>query len=276
MENAGRPVTRVVPEFSPQAEPVLYALGEPANATLVVAGPEGVAALPLAAAALALLPSSLPENTPCIAEPGVAALAEQVLHHQPVLQHPAERWVQAAQSPWDLAQFDLSSSSRARAMKKWGTAWSDVLAAPQWRPARWGALLLVALNVIGLNAWAWHERSALDNKRELMRRTLTTTFPNVKVVVDAPAQMEREVAALRQAAGASSGRDLETMLGALTTAAPPQRAVSGIDYVNGELRVRGMALGSEEARSVAGALKGQGYTGVMNGDALVVTQEAQP
>jgi general secretion pathway protein L len=265
----------VVPEFTPQPEPVLYAVGEPESATLVLAAPQGVTALPLSAAALPLLPS-LPENTPCIAEPRVAALCEQVLHHQPVLQHPAERWVQAAQSPWDLAQFDLSSSSRARAMKRLGTAWSDVMTAPQWRPARWGAGLLVALNVIGLNAWAWHERSVLDDKRDLIRRTLTTTFPQVKVVVDAPTQMEREVATLRQATGASSGRDLEALLGALSTAAPPQRTVSGVDYVNGELRVKGMGVGAQEVRAMASALKGQGVNAALNGEALVLTQEGQP
>ena len=148
--------------------------------------------LPLSSQALALLPS-LPEDTPCVAEPAVAELAEQVLHRPPVLQQAPQRWLQAAQSDWDLAQFEFSSSGRARAFKKLGTAWADVLAAPQWRAARWGALLLVAVNLVGLNAWAWRERSALEEKREAIRRTLTQTFPQVKVVVDAPVQMEKEV-----------------------------------------------------------------------------------
>jgi general secretion pathway protein L len=234
-----------------------------------------VTVLPLSSQALALLPT-LAENTPCVAEPAVAALAEQVLHHQPVLQHAAERWLQSARSGWDLAQFDLSSSGRARAFKKLGTAWADLLAAPEWRPARWAAVILVAVNLVGLNAWAWRERSVQAEKRDTIRRALAETFPNVKVIVDAPVQMEKEVAALRQVAGATSGRDLEAMLGALSTASPPQRPVSAIEYSPGELRVKGLALSADESRSVSNALKAQGFAAVLNGETLVVTPEALP
>ena len=275
LEGAGRPVSRIVPEFAPQAAAALYAMGEPETAMLVAATPDGVTPLPLNAAALALLPS-LPEDTTFVAEPAVAALAEQVLQHRPVLQQPAERWVRAAQSPWDLAQFDLSSSGRKRAFKRMGTLWGDVVSSPQWRPARWGAVLLVVMNLVGLNAWAWRERSALDGKREAMRRALTETFPNVKVVVDPSVQMEREVAALRQATGATSGRDLEAMLGALATALPPDRAATGLDYANGELRLRGVGLNPEQVRSVSSSLRVHGYNAAANGDVLVVTQEGQP
>jgi general secretion pathway protein L len=206
----------------------------------------------------------------------VAALAQQVLQRQPALQQAPQRWVQSAQSAWDLAQFEFASSGRARAIKKLGTAWADVLAAPQWRPARWGALLLVVANLVGLNAWAWRERSALDAKREAVRGTLTQTFPNVKVVVDAPAQMEREVAALRQLTGATSGRDLEAMLAALGTSVAPQRPLSSLDYSSGELRVKGLALTPGDAKGAAAALKSRGYSSVLQGDTLVVRQETTP
>jgi len=234
-----------------------------------------VMTLPLSSQALPLLPS-LPEETRCVAEPAVAAIAEQVLHHPPVLQQAPQRWLQAAQSDWDLAQFEFSSSGRARALKKLGTAWADVLATPQWRPARWGALLLVAINLVGLNAWAWRERSALDEKREAIRRTLTQTFPQVKVVVDAPVQMEKEVAALRQATGTTSGRDLEAMLGALSAASPPARTVSGIDFSQGELRAKGLAYTPDEARTVGASLRSQGFSAVMQGETLTITPESLP
>jgi len=276
LEEAGRPVSRIVPEFAPEGEMVVYALGDPQQQPLLVAaGSEGVTVLPLASQSLALLPA-LPEDTPCVAEPLAAELAQQVLQRPPGLQQAPQRWLRAAQSDWDLAQFDLSSSGRARALKKLGTAWADLLAAPQWRPARWGAVLLLVLNLAGLNAWAWRERSALDDKREAVRRTLTQTFPQVKVVVDAPVQMEREVAALRQLTGATSGRDLEAMLGALGTASPPQRPVSALEFANGELRLKGLAYSADEARNVAAALKAQGLSAVLQGETLVITQGAAP
>ena len=206
----------------------------------------------------------------------MAALAEQVLHRQPVLQQAAQRWLQSAQSAWDFAQFEFSSSGRARAFKKLGTAWADLLAAPQWRAARWGVLLVVAANLLGLNAWAWRERSALDDKRAAIRRTLTQTFPHVKLVVDPPVQMEKEVAALRQLTGATTGRDLEAMLGALSTTSPPQRAAVALEFSGGELRVKGVASSPDEARVIAAGLKGRGYSSVLQGDSLVLTQEGTP
>jgi general secretion pathway protein L len=273
LEAVQRPVARIVPEFAPEGQPVLYVIGDPEQPLLVAAGAEGVSALPLSAQALALLPPWL-EGAPCVAEPSVAALAEQVLQRPPTLQQAPQRWLQSAQSAWDLAQFDLTSSGRARAWKKFGTAWADLLAAPQWKPARWGVILLLALNVLGLNAWAWRERSALDGRREAIRQTLTQTFPQVKVVVDAPVQMEREVAALRQRTGATSGRDLEAMLGALAAALPAPRPIGGLEYAGGELRVKGLNYSPDEARGAAVALKRQGYSATLQGDTLVIAPAA--
>jgi general secretion pathway protein L len=275
LEAAERPASRIVPEFAPEGVPTLYAIGDPQQPSLVAAGIDGVTTLPLTAQALPLLPP-LPENTPCIAEPAVAQLAEQVLQHPPALQLAAERWLRSARSAWDLAQFDFSSSGRARTLKRLATLWGDLLAAPQWRPVRWAALLLVAVNLVGLNAWAWRERSALDGKREAVRRVLTQTFPQVKVVIDAPLQMEKEVAALRQATGASSGRDLEPMLAALSSAVPAQRPVSAVEFANGELRVQGLALRPPELESTISALRSQGYSATLQGDTLSIATETLP
>jgi general secretion pathway protein L len=275
LEGAGRPASRIVPEFAPEGQTALYALGEPEDASLVMAGQQGVFTLPLASASLALLPS-LPQEAPRVAEPAVAALAEQVLQQKLELQQAPQRWLQAAQSGWDLAQSDFASSNRARALKKLAGGWAEILRAPQWRPARWGAALLLAVNLIGVNAWAWKERSALEAKRAAVRGTLTQAFPHIKVVVDAPVQMEREVAALRQVTGGTSGRDLESMLAALTFAVPPGRSIANLEYSGNELRVRGLATGAEDARAVASGLKSLGYAATVQGDTLLVRPEAAP
>ncbi len=275
LEAAQRQVTRIVPEFAPEGETVLHAVGDPQRPVLVAAGSGGVVTLPLSAQVLALLPE-LPQSTRLVAEPAVAALAEQILHRQPLLLQAPQRWVEAAQSPWDLAQFEFSSSGRTRALKKLGTAWADVLAAPQWRAARWGIALLAAVNLIGLNAWALRERSALSQKREAIGQTLTQTFPQVKVVVDAPVQMEKEVAALRQSTGAVSGRDLEAMLSALAKSLPSPRAVGGLDFNAGELRVRGLGVTPQESETINAGLKSRGYGATTQGDILVITPEVKP
>src|SRR3569833_1860771 len=105
-----------------------------------------------------------------------------------------------------------------------------------------------------------------------MRRARTETYPSGKIVVDAPVQMEREIAALRQATGNTSGRDLEAMLGEVALAVPQARPPSNIDYANGELRLRGMGLNADEGRMLLLTLKAHGYNANNNADTLVVTQ----
>jgi len=272
LEAAGRPVGRIVPEFAPEGPLALTVLGDAEQPLVVASSADGVLALPLTQATLALLPPQA-DDTPRLAEPAVAAVAEHLLGRQPAIQQAPQRLLQSARSGWDLSQFDLASSGRARALKKLAGGWGEILHGVAWRPARWGAALLVAINLVGLNAHAWKERSSLEGKREAIRRALTATFPHVKVVVDAPVQMEREVALLRQQTGTPSARDLDALLAALATALPPGRTPSAIEYTNGELRARGLALGQDEVRRVAGQLKGLGYSASGDAAMLVVTAE---
>lgn len=272
LEAAGRPVSRIVPEFAPEGSPAVVVLGDPEQPVVVSSSVDGVLALPLNAAALSLLPP-LAEDAPRIAEPSVSGPAEQVLQHEVQLQTGPQRWVQSARSTWDLAQFEFASSSRARALKKLATGWSEILHGAPWRPARWAAVLLVAVNVLGLNAAAWKERSSLEDKQAAIRKTLTDTFPGVKVVVDAPLQMEREVAALRQETGVGSSRDLDAMLGALARALPPGRTPSSIEYAGGQLRAAGLALPPDQFRGIAAQLKSLGYASTLQGDVVVLAAE---
>lgn len=275
LEAAGRPASRVVPEFAPEGTATIAVLGDPEQPQVVVSSEKGVLALPLSTAALPLLPV-LPEDAPRYAEPAVAAVAEQVLQHKMELQQAPQRWIQSAATRWDLAQFDFASTPRARALKKLATGWGDVLHGPPWRPARWAAIALVAINVLGLNAWAWKERAGIEAKRDEVRRTLTDTFPQVKVVVDAPVQMERELAQLRQAAGSVSARDLEPLLAAAGAALPDGRLPSSIEYTPGELRLRGVTLAPDEESVVSGRLQAAGYRARVDDGSLLLRTEVSP
>lgn len=272
LETGGRPVTRIVPEFAPEGSLALAAIGEPDEGMIVAAAEDGLLALPLSSAALPLLPT-VPDDAPRFAEPAVAALAEQLLPQKWTLQQAPQRWLQSARSRWDLAQFEFASSTRARALKKIATGWSALLRAPEWRPARWAAVLVLAVNLVGLNAWAWKERSSLAGKREAVQRTLRDTFPQVRTIVDAPVQMEREVALLRQQTGTASARDLDALLAALAAGLPEGRAPTALEYINGQLRAAGLALSDEEVRAVGTRLRGLGYTAQSEGPLLIVAAE---
>lgn len=284
LEAAGRPVSRIVPEFSPDAGPVqLHVVGD-ADAPFLVATGEavgGLTYLPLSVAALAMLPGGLDTAVPAagdeaargvtaFAEPAHAAAAEQVLQRSVGLVTRPQRWLDAARSPWDMAQFGLASTSRTRTVKRMSGLARELWLSSVWRPARWGLAVLLGAHLVGLNAWAWQERSSLEARQAAVQLTLTQTFPQVKLVVDAPVQMERQVAALRQSTGASSGRDLEVMLSGLATVLPPDRSATAIEFAAGEVRVKGLGLETTALASVSSALKSQGYAVRLESDALIV------
>jgi len=276
LEAAGRRVTRIVPEFAPQpagSPPMVFAIGDSDAALCIVCGTEGVATLPLDAAGVALA-GPLPADTTALAEPAVAELAESVLGRRLPIVKPAERWLQASRSPWDLAQFDLASTGRARAGKKVAAMARALWYGRRWRAARWGLLALLLAQFVGLNAWAWKERNALDAKRGAVRSLLTQTFPSVRLVVDAPVQMAREVAALQQATGGVTPSDLEPMLVALAASLPPGRVPTAIDFSAGQLRLRGLGLPAAEFTSVKTALSSRGYSARTESDLLLVQAEA--
>ncbi|WP_431276951.1 hypothetical protein ACQ858_02880 [Variovorax ureilyticus] len=134
--------------------------------------------------------------------------------------------------------------------------------------------MLLLAQFVGLNASAWKERSALEAKRGAVRNVLTQTFPAVQLVVDAPVQMSREVAALQQATGGVTASDFEPMLGALSASLPRGRVPTTIDFSAGQLRLRGLGLQPSELTNVTAALSSRGYSARSEGDLLLVQAEA--
>src|SRR5690606_2993087 len=129
--------------------------------------------------------------------------------------------------------------------------------APQWRAARWALGVLVVAQLVGLNAWAWKERQALAAKQIAVRASLLQTVPKVQLVVDAPVQMEREVAQLRQRTGSLSAHALEPLLAAAGQVLPPGLRAQAIEYSDQELRLRGLALDAAAQKHVQTQLAAQ-------------------
>ena len=275
LEQAGLAVSRIVPAFAPASlGDSLWVMGQPGDAQVVCTARGGVTVWPLSKATVALL--SWPEDQPIVTEPGVAVLAEQLFHRPVDLASSAQQSVQAAQLPWDLAQFDLVNSSRSRTWKNLSAALAPLFKAPRWRPARLGLLALLLINLVGLNTWAWKEQAAIQAKKVAISQVLTRTFPSVRVVVDAPIQMNRELLALQQSNGAASNRDLEALLSHLEAVTPAGYAPTAIDFVPGELRLKGPAFKPDEIAAMAFKLKPRGYGLSMDGDSLLLKQVSAP
>ena len=277
-ERAKRPATRVVPQFAPSGDDVsqrrLVVSGTPDAPELAVIDSHWVLTGPLVmAAALQGAGPHEGAGTTLYADPAVAGLAEQALAQPATILPTAEGLAQSGQTRWELAQFDLAISSSGRVARRWAQAWSEFARASAWRPVRWGVVLLLLANLVGLNAWAWRQDAAVQGRQQQVKGLLSQTFPKVKTIVDAPLQMERELARLRQASGAQSGRDLEVMLGAVGAALPTDRNATAIDYGPGELALKGLALDPAQLALVRSKLTSQTYTTRLDGDRLLVRAE---
>jgi len=261
LQAADRAALRIVPEVAPQPGPTrLTAIGTPENAQVLACGgdvPAGAQALPLTPAALPLLPAD--EATQVQAEPAVAALAEQLLRRPVTIVQPATRLLAAAASPWDLAQLEFTQSGRARGLRRLAALQRELLHAPRWRPARWGVALLVLVHLAGLNLLAWQTKADLARRQAAVRAVFTESFPKVPVVIDAPAQMAREVALLRQRSGATSPRDLEPLLSAFGTPALAAEGPTALEFAAGELRAKGLQLSADELARFNQSLSPLGY-----------------
>ena len=186
--------------------------------------------------ARALVPTPAPVATRWTASPTAAVAAEQWLG-APVNVMPIEqRLLQAGRSLWNLRQFDLARRTRgARALGDW----LRQAMSPAWRPVRIGVAVLVVAQIVGLNLWAWHQKSAVEARRGAIQALVKTTYPRVSdadIQRDASAVMLRETQALRTLAGKPGDSDLEPMLQAAAAAWPGERPpVENLRFEPGKL-----------------------------------------
>lgn len=201
----------------------------PSAAWLACAEPERVLCLPLAGSlATTWLQRSLERaegrSLQLSATPAAATLAERALAQAVgggapavAVLSDAEQALSALRSGWQLLQFDLAPQHRGlRAAGQLLTLWRS----PAWRPARLGLGVLLVVQLLGLNAWAWQQRAALAGQRSAAEGLLRSAHPQVRAILDAPAQMQRETELLRERAGVAGDADLETLLAATAAAWP--------------------------------------------------------
>ena len=209
LQSMGHHVHRIVPEWAPAPLTVnenlkAWVSGVPEDAWLWVSHSQGAWRLPLQAGiqwwaeqlnTLALQEVSEPQAFKGLilqAEPAVANLAQKSLQTLQslvaapmsenlqswrVVATPAtERFVQAANSAWDLAQFDFAAHGSARWRQSLQRAWQQFAHDTAWRPVRWSLAILIAVQWVGLNAVAWQLNDKVKAQREQQKNILTQTF----------------------------------------------------------------------------------------------------
>ena len=290
LEAAGLTVHRIVPEIAPEAAHLqILALGNTESGWLGFSHPQhGVWGCPVKSAHnLSAWPAWLGHNEgdaplQAMAEPALATWLGERLGERsgtPVqLLQPHEHWLVALASEWDLAQFDLQTHPHARRLKSLQKFVNALWTASAWRPARWGLALLLVTQLVGLNAWAWKTRTDWQNQRQSMTRILQETFPATTVVVDAPLQMAREVARLRQGSGQLAPQDLESLLNALGQALPQGTpAPTQLAFQTGQLQVQGLTLTAVQQQGIEQALQRQGYRWrAEDGGGVITVSGGQP
>jgi general secretion pathway protein L len=264
----GHVVHRLVPECTPtlQGSSALWLTGSAESPYALWADTQGVHGWPLPAHAThasawpAPVQAQLAPDRQVLAEPAVAAWAERALDTSVPVLPPAQRLQDAALAlRWNLAQGSLSLH------KPWTLRLRQTLAglwsAPAWRPARWMAALLLLVQVAGINAAAWQARRQEQSLQAAIDATLVQSFPHIQVVVDAPAQMQRAVAALRQSSGSPALHDLDVMLQVLQQNMPSARAniaPTAINFEAGTLRLEGLTLSPAHTETLVQALRSHG------------------
>jgi general secretion pathway protein L len=283
LEQANVFVDRIVPAAWPDdppcghfAETDSHENGGEEGVTLTWSHPDGVACLRLhGGLARAVVPLPAPHGTRWSATPGAAASAEQWLGTTVNVMPPAQRLLQAARTLWNLRQFDLAGRTRGRralrdAVRKFMS--------PGWRPVRWGLAGIVVANMIGLNLWALHQRSAIAARRDTVLAVVKSTFPKVSEneIRRAPLLvMQREADAMHLAAGRPGETDFEPMLQAVASAWPQdQPPVENLRYENGRLTIAAAGWGAPQLEQFRSRLRPGGWQADRGGDGRVTVSRA--
>ncbi len=276
LDKAGVMVERAVPMSWPEDMPLGHfsaAAGDDASAPMQLtwSDAKGVVCMGInGALAKQMLPQWTAQPARWTAHPAVAAPAERWLGGTVTVLSDEQRLLRSMRSLWNLLQFDIAPKHRGT------VALRDALRrfrSVGWRPVRWGLVALAVLQIAGLNLWSWHQERLVAAKRAAMVSLLRDAHPQVRSVLDAPAQMQRETDLLRAAAGKAGERDLEALLSAAAAAWPAAQApLQTLKFDNGRLMFAAVGWTDAQVAEFRGQLTTGGWTVAQDGSALTISR----
>lgn len=264
-------VHKVLPQLPPEQCTQPVCTGDATQAWVTAQIDGAPLTLPLQPAALALLPAGTAQALPAAWEQARACWPQESL----ALLAP-QKWLTALlESRWDLAQHQLAGGALQRNKRRLIAGVQDFLGAPSWRAARAGAMALGLVLVLGVNAQWWWQKQLLQQRQQAIVATAQQTFAQLRVVVDAPVQMQRELARLRQERGLLGPRDLESLLAAAGAAWQGLASPSAVEFKDGQLTLRG-TWQDQDVATVQERLADLGYRIESDGQGGMVIQERMP
>lgn len=265
LEKAQVFVDRVVPSSWPDEPPSGHFAEDPdapdadtGSLMLTWAHAGGVATLKLQGGlARALLPQPLPDTARWSATPAAANAAGAWLGGPVAVMTAAQRALQSVRTTWNLRQFDLAP--RNRGMRALRDLRRQAMSRA-WRPVRLGLVALVAVQIVGLNLYALGQQRAIERRQAAMVALLRDSFPQIRAVLDAPVQMQREIDSLRLVAGRSGETDLEPLMQAAASAWPANRPpVESLRYEPGRLTLAAPGWDNDEIERFRARLQPSGW-----------------
>jgi general secretion pathway protein L len=277
LEAAGADIEKVVPASAPVAQPIGHFsidenTGSAGTLQLVFARKDGVNCINLDGGLAKGVILGAGELARWTATPAAAPQAERWLGTRVAVLTDAERAMLACRGATNLRQYELAARHRGmRALREVGRRFM----LPEWRAVRWGLAGLLAMQLIGLNAYAWHQERALERKREAMTETLRSAFPGVRTVLDAPLQMQRETDRARALAGRAGEGDFESLLGAAAAAWPDGAGPSPtVRFEPGKLTLAAPGWGEPQITQLRVRLAAAGLAAEFAEGRVVVTRRA--
>lgn len=275
LEQAGYRIARIAPQFWPEAYPgVLHVVENDGASYVVRTSPSGVTVLPLTHEVMDIL--ACPVDTIIVAMPAAAELA--VRHFGPNIseQSMEQLNLKALASDWNFSQFELSGSDNSSSWKNIVTQYMTTRWSAYWPVVRLALPVVLMVNIVGLSAWAWSERIAIEAQRMTLHTLFADEFPDVGLTEDPYRQMSHEVMKLEQSTGAESEGKLEKMLSAFGSTVKDGLRPTSIDFVAEELRLKGIQLTPDEMAEISSKLKPLGYAIEGSRDNFVISVRNEP
>jgi general secretion pathway protein L len=111
----------------------------------------------------------------------------------------------------------------------------------------------------------------LDAQRASLQTMLQQSFPDVKLVIDAPLQMQRAVDDLARARGIGSDADLGRVFAIIGPLAPKNLGLNSIDWSGQQMQLQATGLDASSVQPLTAALEARGLRARLQDGQLSIT-----